>query len=180
MASKGESVLDANDIAESIRRISDEILSRGRCGDIAIIGIKARGEILARRIADHLGEVCHEDIPVGAVDIALYRDDLGCGGGNPEVRGTEIDFDVNGKDIVLVDDVLYTGRTVRAALDQIIDFGRPKRIQLAVLIDRGRRELPIAADYVGKSLEVGPRRRIEVHLRETDGEDEVVIKSSSS
>lgn len=178
MASKGEAVLDEKDVAASIKRISEEILSRGCCGDLAVIGIKAGGEVIARRIVEHLKGSCPQGIPVGALDIALYRDDLGQGGGNPQVRGTEIDFDINGKDIVLVDDVLYTGRTVRAAIDQIIDFGRPKRIQLAVLIDRGHREFPIAADYVGKSLEISASRRIEVHLREMDGKDEVVIKSS--
>ena len=178
MASKGECVLDAKDIAESIKRVSEEILSRGCCGDLAMIGVKARGEVIARRMADHLKSSCPDDIPVGALDIALYRDDLGTGEGNPAVRGTEIDFGVDGKDIVLVDDVLYTGRTIRAAIDQIIDFGRPKRIQLAVLIDRGHREFPIAADYVGKSLEVSASKLIEVHLKETDGQDEVVIRSS--
>jgi len=178
MAATGEAVLDERDVTECIKRIAEEILSRGCCGDLAVIGIKARGEVIARRIAERLQASCPDNVPVGALDIALYRDDLGRSGRPPEVRGTEIEFDVNGKDLVLVDDVLYTGRTVRAALDQIIDFGRPKRIQLAVLIDRGHREFPIAADYVGKSLEISASKLIEVHLREMDGKDEVVIKSS--
>jgi pyrimidine operon attenuation protein/uracil phosphoribosyltransferase len=130
---------------------------------------------LATRLAGCIREIENEDIPAGVLDITLYRDDLTLIAAHPIVHKTEIDFDITDKNVVLVDDVLYTGRTIRAALDALIDFGRPKSIQLAVLIDRGHRELPIRADYVGKNIPTSADETIEVRLEETDGKDEVVI-----
>jgi pyrimidine operon attenuation protein/uracil phosphoribosyltransferase len=142
---------------------------------ITIIGIKNRGAILAEKLAAKLKEIEKTEIPVGAIDITLYRDDLTEIAEQPVMHGTEIDFDINGKKIILVDDVLFTGRTVRCALDALIDFGRPACIQLAVLIDRGHRELPIRADFVGKNIPTAINETVEVRIKETDGTDEVVI-----
>ncbi|HXD75236.1 MAG TPA: bifunctional pyr operon transcriptional regulator/uracil phosphoribosyltransferase PyrR [Vicinamibacterales bacterium] len=177
---KVATVLDASRMARALARIAHEILERNaQIEDVALVGIRTRGVPLARRIAKTLKEISGHDVPCGALDITLYRDDLS---GNtpgdrpqPVVHKTEIDFSVDGKLVLLVDDVLYTGRTIRAALDALIDFGRPRAIQLVCLIDRGHRELPIKADYVGKNIPTSPAQNVQVHLAEIDGRDEVEV-----
>ena len=171
-------VMDADRIARALTRIAHEILERNHgVSGVALVGVRSRGVPLARRIAATLGNVSGEEVPTGALDITLYRDDLmrAAIGPQPVVRKTEIPFSIDNRTIVLVDDVLYTGRTTRAALDALIDFGRPKAIQLVVLVDRGHRELPIKADYVGKNLPTSLQQSVRVRLLETDGADEVVL-----
>ena len=173
-------VMDADRMSRSLTRIAHEIVERNRgIGDLALVGIRERGVPLARRIAAELHRISNTDVPTGALDITLYRDDLmrQAVGPQPLVRSTDIPFDIDNRVILLVDDVLYTGRTIRAALDALIDFGRPRAIQLVVLIDRGHRELPIKADYVGKNVPTSRRESIQVRLQEVDGHDEVVIQS---
>ena len=173
-------VMDADRMSRSLTRIAHEIVERNRgIGDLALVGIRERGVPLARRIAVELNRISNADVPTGALDITLYRDDLmrQAVGPQPLVRSTDIPFDIDNRVILLVDDVLYTGRTIRAALDALIDFGRPRAIQLVVLIDRGHRELPIKADYVGKNVPTSRRESIQVRLQEVDGHDEVVIQS---
>jgi len=173
-------VMDADRMSRSLTRIAHEIVERNRgIGDLALVGIRERGVPLARRIAVELNRISNTDVPTGALDITLYRDDLmrQAVGPQPVVRSTDIPFDIDNRVILLVDDVLYTGRTIRAALDALIDFGRPRSIQLVVLIDRGHRELPIKADYVGKNVPTSRRESIQVRLQEVDGHDEVVIQS---
>ena len=172
-------VMDADRMSRALTRISHEILERNRgTADLALIGIRTRGVPLARRIAHTLHDLNHAEVPTGALDITLYRDDLMRQpvGPQPVVRRTEIPFSIDDRRILLVDDVLYTGRTIRAALDALIDFGRPRSIQLIVLIDRGHRELPIKADYVGKNLPTSPEESVQVRLQESDGVDEVVLE----
>jgi pyrimidine operon attenuation protein / uracil phosphoribosyltransferase len=174
-------VLDADRISRALTRIAHEILERNHGTDeLALIGIRTRGVPLARRLAQTIREVSHHDVPTGALDITLYRDDLmrAAVAAQPVVRKTEIPFSIDDKRILLVDDVLYTGRTIRAALDALIEFGRPKTIQLVVLVDRGHRELPIKADYVGKNVPTSQSQSIQVHLLEIDGRDEVEIQES--
>jgi pyrimidine operon attenuation protein/uracil phosphoribosyltransferase len=168
-------VLTADTLSRSLRRISHEILERNasRLQDLALVGILTRGVPLARRIGDNIRRFEGLEVPVGSLDITLHRDDLA--DEEPEVRGSEIPFEVAGRVVVLVDDVLYTGRTVRAAIDALMERGRPAAIQLAILVDRGHRELPIRADYVGKNIPTAPEERVQVSLAETDGEDGVVI-----
>jgi pyrimidine operon attenuation protein/uracil phosphoribosyltransferase len=171
-------VLDADRMARSLARIAHEILERNRgLDEIAFVGIRTRGVPLARRIAKFIQDISGHEVPTGALDITLYRDDLMRTpvGPQPLVRKTEIPFSIDDKRILLVDDVLYTGRTIRAALDALIDFGRPREIQLVVLVDRGHRELPIKADYVGKNLPTSAAQSVQVHLAEIDGRDEVEI-----
>jgi pyrimidine operon attenuation protein / uracil phosphoribosyltransferase len=170
-------VLDEPGIERALTRIAHEIIERaGGTKDLALVGLRTRGDVLARRIAARLQAIEGVQVPVGALDITLYRDDLGRKSEAPVLRGTDIPFDVTGKIVVLVDDVLYTGRTIRAALDAIIDLGRPRMIQLAVLVDRGHRELPIRADYVGKNVPTARREAVQVLLQESDGQDRVVIQ----
>lgn len=170
-------VLDETGIDRALTRIAHEILERaGGTEGLAMVGIRTRGVTLAQRIAQRLSAIESVKVPVGALDITLYRDDLGLKAEAPILRGTDIPFPVGGKTVVLVDDVLYTGRTIRAALDAIMDLGRPRMIQLAVLIDRGHRELPIRPDYVGKNLPTSRREIVRVELREHDGQDRVVIQ----
>jgi pyrimidine operon attenuation protein/uracil phosphoribosyltransferase len=172
-------VMDADRMGRTLARIAHEILERNRGVDeLALVGIRTRGVPLARRLAVAIREICGHDVPAGALDITLYRDDLmrHAVGPQPLVRSTEIPFLIDDKRLLLVDDVLYTGRTIRAALDALIDFGRPKAIQLIVLVDRGHRELPIKADYVGKNLPTAPAESVQVHLMEIDGRDEVEIR----
>lgn len=170
-------VMDAQAIARAIVRIAHEILERNRGTEtLAVVGIRTRGDVLARRLAEAIGRIEGTAVPVGVLDITLYRDDRDREATVPTVQRTEIPFSVVGRDVVLVDDVLYTGRTVRAALDALMDLGRPASIQLAVLVDRGHRELPIRPDYVGKNLPTSSRERVTVRLVETDGVDEVVIE----
>ena len=171
--------MDADQVRRSITRIAHEILERNRgAQNLAIVGIRTRGEHLARRIQAKIEEIEKKPIPLGVVDITLYRDDLSNVAEQPLVRGTELPFDVGKQTIVLVDDVLYTGRTVRAGLDAIIDFGRPRAVQLAVLCDRGHRELPIRADYVGKSIPTARSQVVQVVLSECDGEDGVFVREA--
>ena len=175
-------VMDADRMARALTRIAHEIVERSRgTSDLALVGIRTRGVPLARRIAAALKDITREDVPTGALDITLYRDDLmrHAVGPQPLVRRTEIPFSIDDQKILLVDDVLYTGRTTRAALDALIDFGRPKAIQLIVLVDRGHRELPIKADYVGKNLPTSSEESVQVRLAESDGLDEVVLQQEA-
>ena len=171
-------LMDRERIGRSLTRIAHEIVERNRgVGDLALVGVRTRGVPIARRLAASLRDITGIDVPTGALDITLYRDDLmkTAVGPQPIVRRTEIPFSIDGRHIVLVDDVLYTGRTIRAALDALIDFGRPSTIQLVVLVDRGHRELPIKADYVGKNVPTSRRETIHVRLVEIDGADEVTL-----
>jgi pyrimidine operon attenuation protein/uracil phosphoribosyltransferase len=174
--------MDADRMGRTLTRIAHEILERnaapGGVDELALVGIRTRGVPIARRLAQIVHGINGHDVPTGALDITLYRDDLmrHAVGPQPLVRKTEIPFSIDDKRILLVDDVLYTGRTIRAALDALIDFGRPKAIQLVVLIDRGHRELPIKADYVGKNLPTSLSQSVQVHLLEVDGRDEVEIQ----
>jgi pyrimidine operon attenuation protein/uracil phosphoribosyltransferase len=179
---KSAVVMDADRIARTLTRIAHEIVERNKgVDDLALIGVRTRGVHIARRLARSLKEITGDDVPTGTLDITLYRDDLmrHAVGPQPVVRRTEIPFSIDDKKILLVDDVLYTGRTTRAALDALIDFGRPKGIQLIVLVDRGHRELPIKADYVGKNLPTNPEESVQVRLQETDGNDEVVLQQEA-
>ena len=170
-------VLDQVAIQRALTRIAHEILERNRTTErLALVGIHTRGIYLSQRLAAKIAEGEGVDLPCGEIDITLYRDDVGRSRVRPEVRGTNIPFGVDDLRIVLVDDVLYTGRTVRAAMDALIDFGRPQNIQLAVLVDRGHRELPIRPDYVGKNLPTAHDEHVYVRLVERDGIDEVVIE----
>jgi len=169
-------ILDKDTVGRTLMRMAHEILEKNKGVDnVCLVGIRNRGVHLAHRLAECIKKIEAKDVPVGILDITLYRDDLTLIAAQPVVHKTEIDFDINGKDLILVDDVLYTGRTVRAALDALIDFGRPKSIQLAVLVDRGHRELPVRADYAGKNIPTSVNETIEVRLTEVDGKDEVVI-----
>ena len=173
---KKTSIMDADGIRRALIRIAHEITEKNKGVEkVALVGIRTRGVPLAARIAEEIQKIENVKVPTGSLDITLYRDDLTTLGYNPVIHGTEIDFDVTGKHIVLVDDVLYTGRTIRTALDAIIDMGRPSSIQLAVLIDRGHRELPIRADYAGKNVPTSRRETIEVTLQEEGKEDEVIL-----
>jgi len=169
-------ILDKDALNRSLIRIAHEILEHNKGTDcLCLVGIRSRGVYIAQRLSGCIKKIENVDVPVGILDITLYRDDLTLIASQPLVHKTEIDFDITGKTLVLVDDVLYTGRTVRAALDALVDFGRPKSIQLAVLIDRGHRELPVRADYVGKNIPTAKNETVEVRLSETDGKDEIVI-----
>jgi pyrimidine operon attenuation protein/uracil phosphoribosyltransferase len=170
--------MDSERIGRTLTRIAHEIVERNRgVGDLALVGVRTRGVPIAKRLAAILRDITGHEVATGALDITLYRDDLmkTAVGPQPIVRRTEIPFSIDGRHIVLVDDVLYTGRTIRAALDALIDFGRPSTIQLVVLVDRGHRELPIKADYVGKNVPTSRRETIHVRLAEIDGEDEVTL-----
>src|SRR4249920_3374588 len=172
-------VMDADRIGRTLARIAHEIVERNKgVDDLALVGVRSRGVPLARRLARSIKEITGVDVPTGALDITLYRDDLmrHAVGPQPVVRRTEIPFSIDDRKILLVDDVLYTGRTTRAALDALIDFGRPRAIQLIVLVDRGHRELPIKADYVGKNLPTSPEESVQVCLQESDGSDEVLLQ----
>jgi pyrimidine operon attenuation protein/uracil phosphoribosyltransferase len=169
-------IMDERAMARAIARISHEIIERNQGTEhLLLIGIRKRGVPLAKRIQQKLKEYEGADVPLGVLDITLYRDDLQQIGPAPVVRSSELPVDITGKTVVLVDDVLFTGRTVRAALDALIDFGRPRVIQLAVLVDRGHRELPIRADFVGKNLPTSDKEVVKVSVREEDGLDAVSI-----
>jgi pyrimidine operon attenuation protein/uracil phosphoribosyltransferase len=169
-------VMDADGVRRAITRIAHEILERNKGTDaLALVGIRSRGVHIADRIAAVIQEIEGVELPRGIVDITLYRDDLARGEQTPVIRGTDIPFELEGMRIVLVDDVLYTGRTIRAAMDALMDFGRPENVQLAVMIDRGHRELPIRADYVGKNLPTARSQSVQVRLREVDGVDDDVV-----
>ena len=169
-------ILDADRIRRMVDRMAHEIAERQKdLPGLALIGIRTRGVPLAVRLAARLADLVKQNFPVGTLDITLYRDDLSTVAPQPLLKKTEIDFDLNGRTVLLCDDVLYTGRTIRAALDGVIDLGRPRAIRLAVLIDRGHREFPIEANYVGKSVPTANREVIQVMFQETDGADEVWI-----
>jgi pyrimidine operon attenuation protein/uracil phosphoribosyltransferase len=169
-------IMDKEAIGRALRRIAHEIVEKTKgTRELAIIGIRNRGAYLAERVAASIEKIEKVKVPVGILDITLYRDDLSRIAEQPQVHKTEIDFDITGKKIILVDDVLYTGRTARCALDALVDFGRPKYIQLAVLLDRGHRELPIRADYIGKNVPTSLKESVQVKLQEVDGKDEAVI-----
>ncbi len=169
-------LMDKDEIRRSLLRLSHQILEKNReIEDLVVIGIHRRGVTLAERISKMMEEIKGKKLPTGTLDITLYRDDLTRIAYQPVVRNTNILFPLDDKKVVLVDDVLYTGRTVRAAIDALIDFGRPKKIELVVLIDRGHRELPIRADYVGKNIPTSPGEMVEVKVEELDGTDEVLI-----
>jgi len=170
-------LLDAGEVRRSVTRIAHEILERNKgASDVVLVGVAARGDDLARRLAGEIERIEGPPaVPVGTLDITFYRDDIGLRAEAPEVHETQIPFDISGRAVVLVDDVLFTGRTIRAAMDALVDFGRPRSIQLAVLVDRGHRELPIRPDYVGKNVPTRPDEEVAVRLVETDGEDAVVM-----
>lgn len=170
-------LMDSEGIRRALTRIAHEIVERNKgIENVVIVGIRTRGVPIAERIAAAIEQIEGQRPPVGVLDITLYRDDLSTLSYQPIVRPTELPVDITGKTIVLVDDVLYTGRTIRAALDALIDMGRPKIIQLAVLIDRGHRELPIRADFVGKNVPTSSREVVSVMLKNTDAEEKVVIR----
>jgi len=176
-------IMDADRMGRTLARIAHEVVERNRSTErLAIVGIRTRGDVLAKRLARALEQITGEPVRTGALDITLYRDDLmrHAVGPQPLVRRTEIPFSIDDQKILLVDDVLYTGRTIRAALDALIDFGRPKEIQLIVLVDRGHRELPIKADYVGKNVPTSLKETVTVRLVETDGADEVAVASAQA
>ena len=169
-------VLDGADMRRTLVRIAHEIVEKQiEPQELAIVGIHRRGAILARRLRTLLDELLGTEVPLGDVDISFYRDDLSRRADAPVVNASHVDFDVDGRTVVIVDDVLYTGRTVRAAIEAIFDYGRPARVQLAVLADRGHRELPIRPDYVGKNLPTSRDERVNVRVQELDGDDQVTI-----
>jgi pyrimidine operon attenuation protein/uracil phosphoribosyltransferase len=170
-------VLDGDAVSRALTRIAHEIAERdARHGPIVIVGIHRRGVPLARRLAPQVAELIGEEVALGSLDIAFYRDDYGSRPSSPVVHSTEVDVDLTGKTVVLVDDVLYTGRTTRAAIDALFDLGRPGRVRLAVLVDRGHRELPLRPDFVGKNIPTSSDERVHVHLTELDGTDEVTVE----
>ena len=171
-------VLERDDLRRTLRRIAHEIAEKNPVPDsLAIVGIHTRGALLARRLHVLLGEMTESELPIGDLDISFYRDDVGAKGptSQPVVHASHVDFDLSERTVVLVDDVLFTGRTVRAAIEALFDYGRPQRVQLAVLCDRGHRELPIRPDYVGKNLPTARGERVNVRLEELDEVDEVTI-----
>jgi pyrimidine operon attenuation protein / uracil phosphoribosyltransferase len=171
--------MDANDVRRAITRIAHEILERDKGAEgLVLVGVADRGDHLARRLAAEIARIEGAQVPVGVLDITFYRDDIGLRSEAPEVHETRIPFDVSSRVVVLVDDVLYTGRTIRSAMDALMDLGRPKKIQLAVLVDRGHRELPIRADYVGKNVPTQRLDDVRVLVTEVDGDDAVVVEGS--
>ncbi len=170
-------VLDSEDMRRMLTRIAHEIVeSGGEPEQLALVGIHRRGAVLAARLRELLAELHDLDVPLGDLDIAFYRDDVTLRGGTPIVHATHLDFEIDGRTIVIVDDVLFTGRTVRAAIEALFDYGRPARVQLAVLADRGHRELPFRPDYIGKNLPTARGERVYVRVAEMDGEDSVSIE----
>lgn len=169
-------LLSSSEIERTLVRLAHEIVEKNNgVGNLGLVGIMRRGVPLAHRLAKVLGRIEKTQVPVGTLDITLYRDDLSTVGSRPEVKKSTMEFDIRDRDIVLVDDVLYTGRTARAALDALFDHGRPRRIQLCVLIDRGHRELPIEASFVGRRIQTTPHEHIEVKLQESDDADKVLL-----
>tara|TARA_Y100001970_G_scaffold290886_1_gene426126 strand:- start:100 stop:645 length:546 start_codon:yes stop_codon:yes gene_type:complete len=167
---------DQNDLKRTLIRISHEIIEKNPdLSQTAIVGIRTRGEIIAHRIAESIGSIAGLKIDNGTIDVTFYRDDFKTNFDSPKVGPSEINFDVSGKNIILIDDVLYTGRTIRAAMDEVFSYGRPASIQLGVLVDRGHRELPIKTDFVGKNYPTSINEHIHVHIKEIDGKDEVLL-----
>ena len=176
-------MLEHDDLGRTLRRIAHEIAEKNpELADLSIVGIHTRGAILARRLHAFLGELSAAELPIGDLDISFYRDDVGAKSpaSQPVVHASHIDFDISDRTVVLVDDVLFTGRTVRAAIEALFDYGRPRRVQLAVLCDRGHRELPIRPDYVGKNLPTAHGERVNVSLEEADGVDRVTISEAQT
>jgi pyrimidine operon attenuation protein/uracil phosphoribosyltransferase len=172
-------VMEPDDVRRALTRIAHEVLERDKgVSDVVLVGIADRGDDLARRLANEIRQIEGAEIPVGVLDITFYRDDIGLRAEAPEVHETRIPFDVSGKTVVLVDDVLYTGRTIRSAMDALMDLGRPRKIQLAVLVDRGHRELPIRADFVGKNVPTSRADDVRVMIDEVDGQDGVVVEGA--
>ena len=180
MSAEG-SVLDADDIRRALTRIAHEVIERDKGADaLVLVGIANRGDHLARRLAAEIERIEGAAVPVGVLDITFYRDDIGLRAEAPEVHETRIDVDITGRTVVLVDDVLFTGRTIRAAMDALTDFGRPARIRLAVLVDRGHRELPIRADFVGKNVPTRRADDVRVLVQELDGDDAVIMQGAAA
>ena len=175
MSTDEKIVLDRDDMRRTLVRIAHEIVENNDPLEVALVGIHRRGAILAQRLKRLLGDLLEHDVPLGELDISFYRDDVGSRPEAPVVHSSRLDFGVDGRTVVIVDDVLYTGRTVRAAIEALFDYGRPAKVQLAVLADRGHRELPIRPDYVGKNLPTARNERVNVRVREIDGVDEVTI-----
>jgi pyrimidine operon attenuation protein/uracil phosphoribosyltransferase len=173
-------ILGADDVRRALARIAHEIVERERIDGLVLVGIADRGDHLALRLSREISRIEGVDVPVGVLDITFYRDDIGLTAEAPEVHETRIPFDVSGRTVVLVDDVLYTGRTIRAAMDALTDLGRPRRIRLAVLVDRGHRELPIRADFVGKNLPTRLDDDVRVMVTEVDGEDGAVVQEGTT
>jgi pyrimidine operon attenuation protein/uracil phosphoribosyltransferase len=168
--------MSADDVRRAIVRVAHEIVEQNRgARDLILVGMRTRGVPLAQRLANAISEFEGEEVPVGALDIGLYRDDLPARGTGVEIKPSELPEDIADKRVVLIDDVIYTGRSIRAALDALIDYGRPRRIQLAALVDRGHRELPIRADFVGKNIPTSRQDEVLVRLEEVDGVDEVLV-----
>jgi len=173
---KTKKILSQEEIKKTLYRLAHQVLEKAENSkDIALVGIQTRGVFIAKRLRQIIKEVEKKEVPFGILDITFYRDDLTVVGPQPIVKKTAIGFDITNKEIVLVDDVLFTGRTIRAALDQIMDFGRPKRVFLVVLVDRGHRELPIRADFVGKNIPTSSKERVDVDIFEVDGKDQVLV-----
>jgi len=171
---------DKNDLKRTMMRLSHEIIERNPdLNKMAIVGIRTRGEIIAQRIAKSISDIGKSKIDNGTLDVTFYRDDFRTSFGSPQVGPSDIKFDVTDKNIILIDDVLYTGRTIRAAMDEIFSYGRPASIQLGVLVDRGHRELPIKTDFVGKNYPTSINEHIHVHIKEVDGKDEVLLMEYS-
>ncbi|RJP27230.1 MAG: bifunctional pyr operon transcriptional regulator/uracil phosphoribosyltransferase PyrR [Candidatus Omnitrophota bacterium] len=168
-------IMSAEDIERTLRRMASQICEKCAGKNLALVGVRSRGATLAQRLKPLIQDMTREEIPVGVLDTGLYRDDIGTTAVAPEIRSTDILFDVEGKDIVLIDDVIYTGRTIRAALNALIDLGRPDRVTLLVLIDRGHRELPIQPDFIGQEVKTYTRQKVAVCLKEEDGIDAVYI-----
>jgi pyrimidine operon attenuation protein/uracil phosphoribosyltransferase len=171
-------VLDRDHMRRTLVRIAHEIVEKNPSRPIALVGIHRRGAVLGRRLHALTSELLEQDVPRGDLDISFYRDDFAIRPSAPVVHSSHLEFPIDGRTIVIVDDVLYTGRTVRAAIDAIFDYGRPDRVQLAVMVDRGHRQLPIRPDYVGKNLPTSPDERVNVRVEEIDGVDEVTIGPS--
>lgn len=173
-------IIDEDGLSRIITRMAHEILEKNKGSqNIVLMGMKTRGEFLARRIFDRIKEIEKIELPLGVLDVTLYRDDFRTRLKQPEVSVSNITFDINDRDVVIIDDVLYTGRTVRSALNALMDFGRPRSIQLCVLVDRGHRELPIRADYIGKNIPTSNQEEIKVKMKEIDGEDAIYLMENS-
>ena len=180
MANKRTELVNSSDISNLIKRISHEILeSSSDLDNLAIIGIKSRGDFIAKTIADQINKIANNEVSLGTIDVTFHRDDYRTNLGSPKVGISDINFDINGRDIILIDDVLYTGRTIRAAMDEIFSYGRPNSIRLAVIVDRGHRELPIKAEFVGKNFPTADNEHIYVLIKEMDDEDLIYLERES-